>query len=268
VMLMTGNESEPRVAASTARDDSIVADVVVSSTPAQESTTGGRSTSAGAMGVVARQNPVVTPDDATVAARAVVVEKEVQFSSEPDEDVVKQNRMATPDQTASSTVARVAAPAPVSVIKQGKAASLAVVQTRKRRATSSVSSAGLSLGGMQRKLHKTEEGNRFKMDYHDLGNARKHAEEADTLSNHDAASHDRVSRISDSLKTGRDFQQRQMEQKLSWACKDAKEGNRFMMDYCLGNAKKHAEEAGALNAAFHGRVSRIRDSLKTGRDFS
>lgn len=266
MMLMTGNESEPRVAASTARDDSIVADVVVSSTPAQESTTGGRSTSAGAMGVVARQNPVVTPDDATVAARAVVVEKEVQFSSEPDEDVVKQNRMATPDQTASSTVARVAPPAPVSVIKQGKAASLAVVQTRKRRATSSVS-AGLSLGGMQRKLHKTEEGNRFKMDYHDLGSARNHAEEADALNNH-AASHDRVSRISDSLKTGRDFQQRQMEQKLSWACKDAKEGNRFMMDYCLGNAKKHAEEAGALNAAFHGRVSRIRDSLKTGRDFS
>jgi hypothetical protein len=109
-----------------------------------------------------------------------------------------------------------------------------------------------------------KEGNHFMMD-NSLGNAKIHAEAAGALN---AAFHDRVSsQLRDSLKTGRDIQLRQMEQKLSWASKDAKEGNHFMMDYCLNNAKKHAEAAGALNAAFHERVSRIRDSLKTGRDF-
>jgi hypothetical protein len=261
-------ENQPRFAASSTVNDSIVADVV-SSTPVvkKESAT----VSPSAVGVARRQNPIVTPS--ATLARAVV--KNEEPSNDPKEDAVKQNDIATPDKTASSAVARA-----VSVVKQENvASSLAVVQTRKRGAASSVST-GSALGGIQRKRQKTErdfhlrtmeeklehacnyakKGNRDMMDYV-LGEARKHAEEAGASN---AAFHARVSKIRCSLKPERDFHLRTMEEKLERACKYAKEGNRDMMDYVLGEARKHAEEAGASNAAFHTRVSKIRCSLCTG----
>jgi hypothetical protein len=273
--IKTENETEPRVpASSTGGVDSVVADVVIS-TPfvKQDSATG----SPFAVGAV-RQNPVVTPS-ATVA-RAVV--KKEEPSTYSDEDGVKQHAMATPDQMASSSVARAVSASvarAVSVVKQENTSSLAVVQTRKRSAASSVST-GSAFGGMPIKRQKTErdfylktveddfewacrnakEGNRCHMDYN-LGEARKHAEKAGTLN---AAFHARVSKIRCSLTTERDFYLRTVEDDFKWACSFAKKGNRCHMDYNLGEARKHAEKAGTLNAAFHARVSKIRCSLGTG----
>jgi hypothetical protein len=194
--IKTENETEPRAAASsTAGDDSVVADVVIS-TPVvkQESATG----SPFAVGVV-RQNPVVTPS-ATVA-RAVV--KKEEPSTDSDWEGLKPHFMVTPYQTASSAEARA-----VSVVKQEKAAFL---QSRKRSAASSVPAFGV----VPIKRPKT------------------HLESD-------------ISR---------------MEYNFRWAGNYADEGNRYLMDYNLGEARKHAEKAGALNAAFHARVSRMRCSM-------
>ena len=143
--IKTENENEPRVTTSIARAGNTVADVI-SSTPVvkQGSATGSPS----AVGV-ARQNPVVTPI-ATVA-RAVV--KKEESSADPDEDAVNQSAVATPDQTASSAMARA-----VSVVKQEQAASLAMVQNRKRSATTISVDTGSALGGTQRKRQKNRAG--------------------------------------------------------------------------------------------------------------
>jgi hypothetical protein len=105
-----------------------------------------------------------------------------------------------------------------------------------------------------------KEGNRSLMDYK-LGEARKDAGKAGAL---DAAYYKRESQVRNSLKNERNFHLAQMEQQLNGACNYAKEGDRFMMDFKLGSARKHAEAVGALNVVYHARVSKIRCSLCTG----
>jgi hypothetical protein len=106
-------------------------------------------------------------------------------------------------------------------------------------------------------------GNKSMMDYY-LQEATKHATSAFVL---DSTFYSRVSLIRRSLGSEKDFHRREMDNMIGYAKREALAGNNLLTDYYIQEATKHARSACVMDSAFYSRVSAIRRSLGSEKDF-